>query len=167
MQQDKAARLGGILGYARITSTARSASIFTSHFAGKLTPFSGASNTPKIGAIAGHFEGAGCSANNSWWLTNSAPAAFGYTINTTVTNNIIEGTATQFADGTVTTSLGASWQQGATYPILKAPSTPAGIEEITNQLINPSTNKLILHNGELYIIRDGKVYSINGHLIYK
>ena len=166
LQQDKAARLGGILGYARITSTARSASIFTCHFAGKLTPFSGASNTPKIGAIAGHFEGAGCSANNSWWLTGSAPAAFGYTISTTVTNNIIEGTATQFADGTVTTSLGAAWQQGATYPTLKAPSTPAGIEEIINNQ-SQITNHKFLHNGDLYIIRDGKVYSINGHLIYK
>ena len=76
-----------------------------------------------------------------------------------------EGTAAQFADGTVTTALGAAWEQGATYPILIAPTIPAGIEEIiTNQ--STITNHKFLHNGDLYIIRDGRVYSIDGHLIY-
>lgn len=161
LQQDKAARIGGIIGYVNANS-GRSLTIENSHFYGKLTPFEGASNTSYIGAIAGVFNGTAVTAVNCWWLEDSAPAAFGQHSNNTATAT--SATKTQFADGTVTTALGAAWEQGDKYPVLKEPEDePTGIGSIQPSVFS---SQKVIREGQLMIEKGGKTYSILGQQIH-
>ena len=159
LQQDKAARIGGILGYAN-ASSGRWVKIVNCYGYGKLTPFEGASNTSYIGAIAGAFNGAQVTATNCWWLDGSAPAVFGQHKNYATEQTATAATKAQFQDGTVTTALGAAWEQGDNYPELKAPEEEAtGIDDLT---IDDVPCRKVLRDGQLLIERDGKVYNALG-----
>ena len=175
LQQDKAARIGGILGYVN-ASSGRAVTLQNCHFHGSITPFSATpTNTPFLGAIAGVFNGTAVTATNCWYLANSAPAVFGQHSNNTQTAT--SATAAQFKDGTVTTALGAAWTQGTTYPELVPPTIEPepeepeepedpeeGIEEVTGERLQ--VIKKVLREGKLMIEREGKTYSVLGQQIH-
>ena len=174
LQKNYAARIGGIVGYANNVGGSRSVTLQNCHFAGNIKDdraAQGAATTQTItaGAMAAMFGGVNATATNCWFLTGSATQAFGSTNGNTPTAT--EGTATQFADGTVTAALGNAWQQGSKYPELKAPDIITALDEISNpqsSIFNfQSSNNKLLRNGQLLIIRDGKAYSAGGHLVYK
>ena len=162
LQQDKAGRIGGILGYANASSN-RSVKIENCYFYGKLTPFEGATNTSYIGAIAGVFNGTAVTATNCWYLTGSAPAVFGQHKNYSTKQTATEATKDKFADGSITAALGAAWEQGDKYPELKPVEIITGVEQVTDAAID-GAHKLI-RNGQLLISRDGKLYTMQGQLI--
>lgn len=170
LQQDKAGRIGGILGYANANS-GRSAKIINCHFYGKLTPYEGATNTSYIGALAGAFNGTAVTATNCWYLTGSAPAVFGQHKNYSTQQTATAATAAQFVDGTVLAALGAAWEQGTKYPELIAPTIepepaepvdpvdPAGVETVNGEGANV---RKVLENGHLIITRGEKAYNAHG-----
>lgn len=163
LQQDKAARIGGILGYVN-ASSGRSASLVNCHFYGSLTPFAGATNTSFIGAMAGAFNGSAVTTTNCWYLANSAPAVFGQHKNYSTQQTATSATAAQFADGTVTAALGEAWEQGDQYPVLKQPDhEPTAVEELNSKPL-PLCQKVLV-NGQLLIIRDGQTYNLQGQII--
>ncbi|MBQ7631648.1 MAG: DUF4886 domain-containing protein [Paludibacteraceae bacterium] len=163
LQQDKGARIGGVLGYVNSSSSARSLKIENCHFYGKLTPFDGATTTSYIGAIAGVFNGTSVTAVNCWYREGSAPAVFGQHNNNS--QGAQSATKTQFADGTVTEALGAAWEQGTSYPTLKAPEEePTGIESIQPSDVR---SQKILRNGQLYLMYKGTMYSVQGQKIFQ
>lgn len=162
LQQDKAGRIGGILGYANASSN-RSVKIENCYFYGKLTPFEGATNTSYIGAIAGVFNGTAVTATNCWYLKDSAPAVFGQHKNYSTAQTATEATKTQFADGTVTVALGAAWEQGENYPELKLPEIITGVEQVTSAVTDGAHK--VIRNGQLLIKRDGNCYTLQGQLI--
>lgn len=162
LQQDKAGRIGGILGYVN-ASTNRSLAIQNCHFYGKLTPFEGATNTSYIGAIAGVFNGTAVTTTNCWYLAASAPAVFGQHKNYSTPQTATEGTAAQFADGTVTTALGEAWEQGNKYPELKAPDVePVTPSDITNIEGAKSGWTKVIRNGRLLIVNGAHAYDAQG-----
>lgn len=163
LQQDKTARIGAILGYAKTSSSARSVKIYNCYGYGKLTDDRekyghATSQAAHFGAIAAVFNGTFVSAENCWYLSGCAPQAFSqHTSNNAAAT---AASAAQFADGTVAAALGEAWEQGANYPVLKAPqSTSTGIEQIQGEKIQ--TTKL-LRNGQLVILRGDKAYSLTG-----
>ena len=160
LQQDKSARIGGILGYVN-ASTGRSVTVQNCHFYGSITPFDGATQTSYLGAIAGVFNGTAVTAVNCWYLSGSAPAIFGQQKNNTQSASF--ATATQFANGTVATALGDAWQQGTKYPVLIAPTIVTALESAIVDKVQPCK---LIHNGQLLIIRDGQTYDLQGHLIH-
>jgi hypothetical protein len=157
LQQDKGARIGGILGYVNASSK-RSVTIENCYFYGSITPFSGATVTSYLGAIAAVFNGSAVYATNCWYLENSAPADFGQHNNDA---SAVSATKTQFTDGTVTTALGAAWEQGDDYPVLKEPAQePTDLESVT---ANPSSaNRKLLRNGQLFIERGEMLFNAQG-----
>ena len=163
LQQDKAARVGGILGYVN-ASSGRSAKIINCHFYGKLTPYEGATNTSYIGAIAGVFNGTAVTTENCWYLEGSAPAVFGQHKNYTTKQTATSATKAQFKDGTVTTALGAAWEQGDDYPELKTPNEPTGFITVSDERLEFSGKRLV--NGQLLITRDGRTYNAQGARVY-
>lgn len=158
LQQDKGARIGGILGYCKSSSNARSIKIENCYNYGTLKEFSSTpANTPSIGAIAGVFNGTKVTMNNCWYLDGSASKAIGTQDNT---QQATKATKEQFADGTVTKALGAAWEQGDDYPVLKAPVvTPTGMEEIE---CGKSEIRKLLRNGQLLIQREGELFTVMG-----
>ena len=162
LQQDKAGRIGGIIGYANASSN-RSVKIENCYFYGKLTPFEGATNTSYIGAIAGVFNGTAVTATNCWYLTGSAPAVFGQHKNYSTKQTATEATKDKFADGSITAALGAAWEQGDKYPELKPVEIITGVEQVTDAAID-GAHKLI-RDSQLLISRDGKLYTMQGQLI--
>jgi hypothetical protein len=162
LNQDKGARMGGILGYANSSSTARNIKLQNCHSYCKLTPFTSSANTPYIGAIAGVFNGTQVFATNCWYLENSAPAVFGQHNNYTTAQTATSATKTQFANGTVTTALGAAWEQGNEYPTLKAPGIETGLEAVTGDGLQVTGAQKVLRDGQLYIIYEGRMYDVQG-----
>lgn len=170
LQQDKAGRIGGILGYAN-ASSGRAVKLENCHFYGTLTPFEGATVTSYIGALAGAFNGTAVTATNCWYLTGSAPAVFGQHKNYSTQQTATAATAAQFADGTVLTALGAAWVQGTKYPELIAPTIepepaepvdpvePAGVETANGEGANV---RKVLEKGHLIITRGEKAYNAHG-----
>ncbi len=158
LQQDKGARMGGILGYGK-TSSSRTIKLENCYSYGKLTPFEGGSVASYQGAIAAVFNGTSVTATNCWYLEGCAPKAFGQQDNT---QTATAATATQFADGTVATALGDAFKQGGAYPILESPVT-TGVETLQPGNSDPGTSKII-RDGQLLIRRDGQLYNIQGQL---
>lgn len=164
LQQDKSARIGGLLGYVN-ASSGRSVKIENSYFYGKLSDDrvkSGAGTTQTIylGAIAAVFNGTAVTTANCWYLEGSAPAVFGQHKNYSTKQTATSATKEQFKDGTVATALGAAWEQGDDYPVLKAPADePTGIESIQPSVV--SCQK-VLQDGKLLVVRDGMVYTLLG-----
>lgn len=166
LQQDKKARIGGILGYMSVTTSNRSAKLTNCYSYGKLTDDRvkyGATTAQAlyIGAIASVFNGPEQKATNCWYLENSAPAIFGQT-NTSETATV--ATKTQFANGTVTAALGAAWEQGENYPLLKAPEITTGIETAAQDQSDSPTRKF-LRNGQLLILHNGISYTVTGQVV--
>lgn len=174
LQRDFKARMGGILGYVNNANGSRSLSMQNCHFYGKVSDDRAAqgaatSSAITVGAIAGQFGGTAASADNCWYLTGSATNAFGALSGNTSTAT--EGTAAQFANGTITTALGEAWTQGDKYPELVAPEIepepeepadpedPSGVESIQQSAV--SIQKMI-RNGQLMIERGDKCYNARG-----
>ena len=158
LQQDKGARIGGIIGYAK-TSSSRQIQLQNCYFYGKLTPYEGASNASYIGAIAGVFNGTSVSLTNCWYLENSAPKIIGQQDNS---QTATAATKAQFADGTVTAALGNAWVQGDSYPELRVIEEPTEIESIQPSAVS---SQKIIREGRLLITRDGKIYTVQGQII--
>lgn len=161
LQQDKGARIGGILGYVN-ASTNRSLRVENSYFYGSITPYENATATAYLGAIAGVFNGTAVTALNCWYETTSASAPFGQHNSNSATATA--ASKTQFADGTVTTALGAAWQQGSKYPELippqdEVPDDPSGMIDIESA---DSSSLKTIRNGELLITIDGRTYNALG-----
>lgn len=155
LQQDKGGRIGGILGYAK-TSSGRSVKVENCYGYGAIVPFSGATVTAYLGAIAAVFNGTKVTMTNCWWLEGSAPKAIGSQDNT---QTATVATQAQFADGTVTSALGAAWEQGDKYPVLKVPENPTGVESIQTGSV---VNQKLLRNGQLVIVNQGREYNAQG-----
>ena len=161
LQQDKAARMGGILGYGNASNANRSIRLENCYSYGKFTPFSDSpANSPYIGAIAGVMNGTTVSATNCWYLEGSAPAVFGQHKNYSTQQTATAATKAQFADGTVAKALGSAFSQGDAYPILVAPQITTALPECSAEPVVPV--RKVLRDGKLFIEKDGKVYSILG-----
>lgn len=165
LQQDKAGRIGGILGYAN-ASTNRSVKIQNCYSYGKLTPYEGATNTSYIGAIAGVMNGTAVTTENCWWLEGSAPAAFGQHKNYSTEQKATAATKAQFADGTVAAALGEAFNQGEGYPVLKS----AVVTEVESQELRADAGaseevRKVIRGGEMVIERNGETYNLQGQRI--
>ncbi len=161
LQQDKGARMGGIIGYAKSSSASRSITLQNCYGYGALTDDrvkygQSTSVTHYKGAIGGAFNGTQVNATNCWYLQGSAPAAFGQSDNN---RTATAATAAQFADGTVTTALGEAFTQGSSYPVLIAPQIATELSAVNCQ---PAVQKII-RDGQLLIVRDGRTYTILGY----
>lgn len=171
LQRNFNARIGGILGYINNANGSRSLSLSNCHFYGNVSDdraSQGQSTSSQItvGALAGQFGGSAVTATNCWYLTGSAANAFGAQSGNTATAT--EGTATQFANGTVLAALGSAWSQGEKYPELipptiepepEEPEDPTGVE--SNQYSVFSVQKMII-DGQLIIVRGEEIYNAQG-----
>ena len=178
LQQDKAARIGGVIGYVNANNGVRFVKLYNCYSYGSLTDdrvkYGHTTNqTLCIGAIGGAFNGSGVSTTNCWYLEGSAPAVLGQHKNYSTQQTATSATKAQFKDGTVTTALGEAWEQGSDYPVLKAPEPdpepgpgpdPQGIEDVTEDALQ-GTRKIFCH-GQLMIEQGGKMYSVLGQQIH-
>lgn len=174
LQQDRSARIGGILGYVN-ASNGRAVTLINCHSYGSLTDDrvkygAATTQTPYLGAVASVFNGTAVTAVNCWYLAGSAPEAFAQ--HKSNTQSASAATAAQFADGTVATALGTAFAQGDRYPILAQPQHTTALEDVfsfvhgTSSLRTLDRPMKVILGGEVIIVREGHAYRLTGEKIF-
>ncbi|MBQ0136747.1 MAG: DUF4886 domain-containing protein [Bacteroidales bacterium] len=134
LQRDFAARMGGIVGYAKSSSTDRAITVKNCYNYGAIKDDRAAQGQATtaacaLGAIAGNADGTKVQLINCYYLETSCTNAYGS--GTPAAAEVTSATDTQMKDGTVATKLGSEFEQGASYPVLiKKSPTPTEMDVI-------------------------------------
>ena len=164
LQADFAAVIGGLVSYAKSSSTARSIKIQNCYYAGSIVDARAANGKTTeqaafMGAIAGAFNGTEVSLTNCYYLSGAAPVALAQHKDYEVMQTADSFTVTALIDGTLTAKLGAAFMQGTSCPEIALELQPTDVSDGVYR-VSPDSKCII--NGQLVIVRDNIHYSILG-----